>query len=162
MQRDLLNRDGSALIYCIPLQDWGEGSKKSMKDRQRQKQDQQVPEAVQEQGQGCSGEELRTGFGASSPSAEPTGRCGGVRVAAGRLGRRRCGPSPRPHSPRTAQASRVRTASLILPGLQRGAATELPASAPPLCAARPFIPGGAGKAQSLTSSVCTARLPNRP
>lgn len=41
----------------------------------------------------------------------------------GRQGRRLCGPSPRRHSPRTAQASRARMASLILPGLRRGAAS---------------------------------------
>lgn len=83
-----------------------------MKNQQRRKQNQQVPQAVLKQGLGCSGEELRTGFGASSPSAEPTDRCGGVRVAGGAwagdaagLPRARTHPGPRRPAARAPRAS---------------------------------------------------------
>lgn len=72
-------------------------------------------------------------------------------------------PSRSRHSPRTAQASRVRTASLIFLGLCLGAgSTDLWASAPPPRVQCPFMSDPAGQAESLTSCVCAARLPNHP
>lgn len=106
--------------------------------------------------------EAKERSGLPAPARSP-GMVWRAPVFRGHPGRRLCGPSQRPHSPRTAQASRARTASLILPGLRSGVpSTDGPASGPPPCAPRPFIPRGAGQAQSLTPFVCAARLPNRP
>lgn len=147
----------------------GGRSEKSMKKWQRHRPEQQVHagaelclRALKPMQEGCR-EELRKGrLRCFQPKAEPRRRYGGVWGASGARADDSAG-FRSPHSPRTAQASRARTASLIFAGLRRGAAsTDPPASAPPLCVPCPFISRRVGQAQSLTSSVCAARLPNHP
>lgn len=120
-----------------------------------------VPQAVLQQVQGCSGEELRKGAGASSQERSPAGDAAGA-----------AGPGPpEPPTPCTFPAPALTQDRAGQQGADGephhpGSATwssetDPPASAPPLCAPRPFIPGRVGQAQSLTSCVCTACLPNR-
>lgn len=71
----------------------------------------------------------------------------------GCLGPQLCGPPPRPHSPRTAQASRAPTASLILPVWQGAASADRPASALLRCAPRSFIPRS-GQAAAIFDLRC--------
>lgn len=165
---DLINHDVSALIYCILiLQDLLDNEEEESKERKQVSTAGQVqssrgePEAVLKQVQGCSGEERRKCSG--NPGAGSNMLEWRVQRAPGwRLATLRVFPALL-NSPRTAQASRALMASLIFLSLWLEAAgsTDLWASAPPPSPPRRrFILRTLGQAESLTSCVCTARLPN--